>query len=110
LSQTLSRLREPSSALPVQDLLRQRPLTGEQQLAFPCLDECLYAFGSQALDPILIGFPALDAERWICESWMRGDDGGGAKTLGRGLNQTERDPPTEGVANDLIQAGREPLQ
>lgn len=108
--QPFGTLAQTARPLPVEQRRRQTALTGKKRLAFPGMNEGLDSLEPQKLNPLIISSAPLFADERIGQSRMGGDDGRGAKTPGRGLHQTQRDPSPQRVADDAVDAVRQTFE
>ncbi len=87
-----------------------RTSVAPSRMAFPGMNEGLDSLEPQKLNPLIISSAPLFADERIGQSRMGGDDGRGAKTPGRGLHQTQRDPSPQRVADDAVNAVRQTFE
>lgn len=108
--QSFGTLAQTARPLSVEHRRRQTVLTGKERLAFPGMNEGLDSLEPQKLNPLIVGGAPLFADERVGQPRMGGDDGRGAKTPGRGLHQTQRDPSPQRVADEAVDAVRQTFE
>ncbi len=105
LGETFRTLPQAAPALQLEYRRWESGLSREQGLGFPGLDKRLDPVVAQSSGPFIIDRGAALAFRWILETRVGGDDGGAAEALWICRDQSERETPTQGISDDLVNIG-----